>query len=93
MFWLIETKDQLDKFITRDATKAFIEIIPFSYNIHPADNNYISLVYVRPLGYDGYIVAINHEETLNTLGISWLDTHAANIPDVGLTEKNLAFCP
>ena len=42
MFWLIETKDQLDKFITRDATKAFIEIIPFSYNIHPADDNHIS---------------------------------------------------
>jgi hypothetical protein len=73
MFWLIENKDQLDKFITRDATRAFIEIIPFSYNIHPADNNYISLIYVRPLGYDGYIVAINHEETLNTLDISWLD--------------------
>ena len=73
MFWLIETEDQLNKFITRDATKAFIEIIPFNYNIHPADNNQISLVYIRPLGYDGYMVAINHEEVSNTLDISWLD--------------------
>ena len=74
MFWLIETKDQLDKLITRDATKAFIEIIPFNYNIHPADDNYISLIYVKPLGYDGYMIAINHSETLNSLGTSWLDS-------------------
>jgi len=73
MFWLVETRDQLDKFIISNTTKAFIEIIPFSYNIHPADNNSISLVYVKPLGYDGHMVAINHEETLNTLDISWLD--------------------
>ena len=73
MFWLIETKDQLDRFITGDATKAFIEIIPFNYNIHPADNNPISLIYVKPLGYDGYLIAINHSETLNSLDIEWLD--------------------
>ena len=73
MFWLIETEDQLNRFISKDATKAFIEIIPFNYNIHPADDNQISLVYVRPLGYDGYMVAINHEEVLNTLDILWLD--------------------
>ena len=73
MFWLIETKDQLNRFISMGATKAFVEVIPFSYNIHPADNNQISLVYVKPLGYDSYMVAINHEEVLNTLDISWLD--------------------
>ena len=73
MFWLIETKDQLDKFITTDVTKAFVEVIPHSYNIHPADNNRISLIYVKPLGYNGYMVAINHEETLNALGTFWLE--------------------
>ena len=73
MFWLIETKDQLNRFISMGATKAFVEVIPFSYNIHPADNNQISLVYVKSLGYDSYMVAINHEEVLNTLDISWLD--------------------
>jgi len=73
MFWLIETKDQLNRFFTKDLSKVFVEIIPFSFNTHPADYNPISLVYVKPLDSKGHIIAINHSETLKGLGLEWLN--------------------
>ena len=38
MFWLIETKEQLDDFASRLYEKVFIEIIPYSNTEHPTQN-------------------------------------------------------
>jgi len=73
MFWLIETKDQLNRFFTKSLDKVFIEIIPFNFNIHPADYNPISLVYIKPLDSKSHIIAINHSEALKGLDLEWLD--------------------
>ena len=48
MFWIIETTSQLDIFNRQRFKEAFVEVIPFSPNIHPTLNP-VSLVYIRPL--------------------------------------------
>ena len=58
MFWLIETKEQLDDFASRLYEKVFIEIIPYSNTEHPTQNQ-ICGVYVRPLDAPkGFVISI-----------------------------------
>ena len=65
MYWLIEDIEQLKVFHNSSFKEAFIEIIPFNDRIHPAQNN-VSLVYIRPLlASKGFMLCIDHEETLN----------------------------
>jgi len=63
MFYIIEKQDQLDQLhIGKDT---FIHIIPTNENYHPALQN-ISLIYVRWIkGHKGYILCINHSESLS----------------------------
>lgn len=64
MYWLIEQNSQLDEFKSNKFEEAFIEIIPFNNNTHPAQNH-ISLIYIRPLNSTkGYIISIDHSETM-----------------------------
>ena len=66
MFWLVESKDQFKLFADTNWGEVFIEIIPNSYLIHPAQNNVCAL-YIRPLiSTKGFIVPLSHSETLNT---------------------------
>jgi hypothetical protein len=63
MFYIIEKQDQLDQLHIGEDT--FIHIIPTNENYHPALQD-ISLIYVRWIkGHKGYILCINHSESLS----------------------------
>ena len=65
MFWLVESKIQFEQFTNANWEEVFIEAIPNSYLIHPAQNN-ICALYIRPLvSTKGFIVPLSHSETLN----------------------------
>ena len=65
MYWLVETEEQISYLINRSYKEAFIEVIPFNDNIHPALND-ISLVYFKPsIERKGFMLCINHSETLS----------------------------
>ena len=65
MYWLIEEQEQLEVLLNSGYKEAFIEIIPFNNNTHPAQNN-VSLVYIRPLlASKGYMLCVYHSEALN----------------------------
>ena len=65
MYWLIEEQEQLEVLLNSGYKEAFIEVIPFNSNIHPAQND-VSLVYIRPvLASKGYMLCIHHSEALN----------------------------
>ena len=67
MYWLIEDEEQLGFLINMGYKEAFVEVIPFNDNIHPALND-VSLVYIRPIyASKGYMVGVMHSETLNEL--------------------------
>jgi hypothetical protein len=65
MFWLVESKVQFEQFTNANWEEVFIEVIPNSYLIHPAQNS-ICALYIRPLlSTKGFIVPLSHSETLN----------------------------
>jgi len=83
MYWLIEEQEQLEVLLNSGYKEAFIEIIPFNNNIHPAQNN-VSLVYIRPLlASKGYMLCIYHSEALNGV-----NTHVNTI----LQKFNKLYC-
>ena len=62
MFWLIENKQQLKQFTTKNLSEIFVEIIPYSPFIHPAESS-ISCIYIRPINHHkGYLIPIYHTE-------------------------------
>jgi hypothetical protein len=63
MFYIIERKDQLDQLhIGEDI---FMQVIPTNENYHPALQN-ISLIYIRwTKGHKGYILCVDHSESLS----------------------------
>ena len=64
MFWLVESKEQLDRFYSSSYKEAFVEIIPYNDKIHPTQND-ICAVYIRPLrSTKGFIIPISHSEAL-----------------------------
>lgn len=66
MYWLVETEEQLEELHRIGFEEAFVEIIPHSNTIHPVENS-ICAFYIRPLECTkGYIVSIDHSETLHT---------------------------
>ena len=65
MFWLVESKDQLNRFCNSGYKEAFVEIIPYNNWIHPSQNN-ICAVYIRPLlATKGFVLPTTHSETQN----------------------------
>ena len=86
MFWIIETKEQLREFYLREYKEAYVEVIPYHYNIHPALNE-VSLVYVRPLeDTKGYILCIDHSETLS-LGKTYIEKTLQQIDTLYTRDK------
>jgi len=64
MFWLVESKNQLEGFYNSGYKEAFVEIIPYNNSIHPSQNE-VCAVYIRPLlATKGYVLPISHSETL-----------------------------
>ena len=64
MYWLVETEEQINYLISRQFRDAFIEVIPLSDNVHPANND-VSLVYFKPfVEPKGFMLCITHSECL-----------------------------
>ena len=67
MYWLVENEEQLNVLLNSSYKEAYIEVIPYSDNIHPAINP-VSLVYIRPLkASKGFMICSEHSESLNVL--------------------------
>lgn len=85
-FWLIENKEQLDYFQSKNYKKVFIELILGNNNYHPILND-ISLIYIRPLSaHKGYVVAISHSETLSC-NITHIDALLRTYDEVYVRDK------
>ena len=64
MYWLVETEEQINYLISRQFKDAFVEVIPLSDNIHPANND-VSLVYFKPfIEPKGFMLCVTHSECL-----------------------------
>jgi len=62
MYWLIEDKEKTHTLSTIKLKEAYVEVIPFSNNIHPCENS-VSSVYIKPVDKSkGYMVTIFHSE-------------------------------
>ena len=65
MFWLIEDKEQLERFNNRGFKEVFLEVIPHNFNTHPILDS-VSLLYVRPFNANkGYMVCVDHSEAMS----------------------------
>lgn len=64
MYFLIESENQLQKFLSKGYKEVFVELIPENFNTHPILGN-VCLIYIRPITHKkGYIVSLNHNECL-----------------------------
>ncbi len=65
MFYIVETKRQLNEFNKKGYKEAYIEVIPYSDKTHPTVTN-VSLVYIRPFeATKGYILTLDHSEAMS----------------------------
>jgi hypothetical protein len=87
MFWIIETTSQLDIFNRQRFKEAFVEVIPFSPNIHPTLNP-VSLVYIRPLvnANKGYMICLQHNDAFH-LEYSSIQQVLADIETIHVRDK------
>jgi len=66
MYWLIEDQKKIDILCQIRYEVAYVEVIPTSHNLHPVENE-ICALYIRPRDDSkGYIIPINHSETINS---------------------------
>lgn len=81
MFYIVETREQLDKVIAYGNTEVFLDVIPVDDRIHPALNK-PSLIYFRPLSAKrGFILVIDHMEGFS---LSWEDVKCLLIDKIPL---------
>jgi hypothetical protein len=65
MYWLIEDIKHIETLCRIKHQEAYVDIIPCSHNLHPVENE-VCAIYIRPKDDSkGYIIAINHSETIN----------------------------
>ena len=90
MYWLIETEEQIEYLISRQYRDAFIEIIPFHNNVHPALND-ISLVYFKPYSEQkGFMLCVMHSECLS-VNKTRIDDLIRGIDNVWVRDKKSAL--
>ncbi len=66
MYWLIEDPNHIEILTKIKHQVAYVEVIPTSHNLHPIENE-ICALYIRPRDDSkGYIIPINHSETINS---------------------------
>jgi hypothetical protein len=66
MYWLIEDIKNIETFCRIKHQVAYVEVISTSHNLHPIENE-ICALYIRPRDDSkGYIIPINHSETINS---------------------------
>jgi hypothetical protein len=88
MFYIIEKQDQLDQLHIGEDT--FIHIIPTNENYHPALQN-ISLIYVRWIkGHKGYILCVNHSESLS-LSITDILAKLSKVNNLYVLDKKVVL--
>ena len=86
MYYIIETLDQLKVLYNLKTQKAFVEVIPFNSNVHPALNK-VSLVYIRPFDdTKGYLICVNHSETLH-ISKNHVESVLKDIPELWVRNK------
>jgi hypothetical protein len=88
MFYIIERSDQLEQLhIGEDI---FMQVIPVNENYHPALQS-ISLIYIRWIkGHKGYILCINHSESLS-LSITDILARLSNVNNIYTLDKKAAL--
>jgi len=65
MYWLIEDIEHIETICRIKHQEAYVDIIPCSHTLHPVENE-VCAIYIRPKNdTKGYIIAINHSETIN----------------------------
>jgi hypothetical protein len=65
MYWLIEDIEHIETICRIKYQEAYVDIIPYSHTLHPVENE-VCAIYLRPKNdTKGYIIAINHSETIN----------------------------
>jgi len=90
MFWLIETEEQLDYLKQKPIQEAFVEIIPYHDNVHPAING-LSLVYIRPFNdTKGYMLCVDHSEGFS-LNKTVIDGILQDIERIWVRDKKSAL--
>jgi hypothetical protein len=66
MYWLIEDINHIDILSKIKHQAAYVEVIPTSHTLHPIENQVCAL-YIRPRDDSkGYIIPVNHSETINS---------------------------
>ena len=86
MFYLIETQEQLDIFEYKSIKEAFVEVIPYNNNVHPALNK-VSLLYIKPLNdTKGYMLCVRHSESLS-LNITPINALLQSIDKIYVRDK------
>lgn len=86
MFYLIETQEQLDIFKYKGIKEAFVEVIPYNDNVHPALNR-VSLLYIKPLNdTKGYMLCVRHSESLS-LNITPINALLQSIDKIYVKDK------
>lgn len=63
MYYIVETKEQLETLKQTIDSECFINIIPYSDLYHPILSG-VSLVYYKPIHQKGYIICVYHSEAL-----------------------------
>ena len=65
MYWLIEDPKHIELLASLKHDVAYVEVIPNSHNLHAVENDVCAL-YIRPKNDSkGYIIPVNHSETIN----------------------------
>ena len=65
MYWLIEDIKHIETLCRIQHQVAYVEVIPCSHTLHPIENE-VCAIYIHPKNDSkGYIIPINHSETLN----------------------------
>jgi hypothetical protein len=65
MYWLIEDFNHINILANIKHEVAYVEVIPISHDLHPVENEVCAL-YIRPRDDSkGYIIPVNHSETIN----------------------------
>ena len=89
-FWLIETENDLEYLQQFPIKEAFVEIIPYHDNVHPALNG-VSLMYIRPFNdTKGYMLCIDHSET-TSLNKTVINDILQSIERVWVRDKKQAL--
>ena len=65
MYWLIEDIKHIETICRIKHESAYVDVIPCSHNLHPVENSVCALYFRFKRDDKGYIIPINHSETIN----------------------------